>query len=396
MLLSFALIIICGLALGGLLQKLRLPSLLGILIVGIILGPYVLDLIAPEILAISVDLRQIALVVIILRAGLTLDIKSLKKVGRPAILMCFLPAVFEIAATTIFAPMLFNISYLEAAIMGTVLGAVSPAVIVPRMLKLIENGYGYEKSIPQLIIAGASVDDVFVIVLFTSFMSAYQTGSFDFVGILKIPAAIITGLIIGVIVGIIFVWLFKKIKTNITTKAILLLAIAILFVVLENVIKSVIPFSGLLAVMALGCIILKLNIDLAEEMSNKFNGVWLFAEILLFALVGATIDLSFAIQSAGLAVLLLFIILSFRLLGVWVCFIRTRLDFKERLFCAIAYLPKATVQAAIGAIPLAAAVSAGSLILTVAVLSILITAPLGAFGIDLLHKRLLQKMNESE
>jgi NhaP-type Na+/H+ or K+/H+ antiporter len=389
MLLSFALIVVCGLALGGIMQKLKLPPLLGMLIVGIVLGPYALNLIAPEILVISADLRQIALVIILLRAGLALDIKALKKVGRPAVLMCFVPALVEIAATVVFAPLLFGISYWEAAIMGAVLGAVSPAVIVPRMLKLIENKRGLDKNIPQIIMAGASADDVFCIVLFTSFMSTYETGSFDFLSLAKIPASILTGLALGVLVGFAFVFLFKKLKMRATVKALLILAAAVLFVVLENTIKPFFPLSGLLGVMALGCVLLKFQSETATELSAKFNKIWLFAEILLFVLVAATVDLKFAVSSGGLALVLVFIVLAFRFGGVWLCFIKTPLNMKERLFCAMSYLPKATVQAAIGALPLAAGVPAGSLILTIAVLSILVTAPLGAFGIDLSYKRLL-------
>lgn len=389
MLFSFALIIICGLTLGGIMQKLKLPSLIGMLFTGIILGPYALNLISPEILNISSDLRQIALATILLRAGLSLDIKALIKVGRPAILMCFVPAVVEIAATTIFAPLLFGISHLEAAIMGCVLGAVSPAVIVPRMLKLIKSGHSSDKSIPQIIMAGASIDDIFVIILLTSFMATYQTGSFDFSSLLKIPISIFFGLALGVIVGLVFVYFLQKIKIRATIKALLALSISIIFIVFENFASQYFPIAGLLSIMAFGCVILKFKKEDANELSNSFNNIWVFAEILLFVLVGATVNLHFAVQASGLAFALLIIILSFRFAGVWMCFIRTPLNMNERLFCAISYMPKATVQAAIGALPLAAGIEAGSLILTVAVVSIIITATIGAFGIDFTHNRLL-------
>ena len=389
MLLSFALIIICSIGLGGILKRLKLPPLLGMLIVGIILGPYVLNLVSPELLSISTDIRQIALTIILLRAGLALDITMLKKVGRSALLMCFLPAIFEMVAIVIFAPLLFGISHLEAAIMGAVLGSVSPAIVVPKMIELVEKGRGTEKGIPQLLMAGATVNAVFVVVLFSSFMSTYQTGAYDFISIIKIPLNIILGLALGIAAGFFLTWVFKKLKPHATVKTLILLAVAVLFVVLENSALSFLPISGLLSVAALGCTILKRNAKLSVEISNKLNKIWVFAEILLFTLVGTTIDPRFAVQSFGLATALLAIMLAFRLLGVWLCLLKTQLSFKERLFCTIAYLPKATVQAAIGALPLAMNVSAGAIILAVAILSILITAPLGAFGIDLASKHLL-------
>lgn len=391
MLFSLALMVLCGLVLSGIIQKLKLPGLVGMLITGVVLGPYALNLIAPEILNISPDLREIALIVILTRAGLALDINDLKKVGRPAILMCFIPATFEIAATTIFAPMFFPVSYLEAAIMGTVLGAVSPAVVVPKMLKLMESGYGKSKSIPQLIMAGASVDDIYVIVLFTSFMGMYSGSSFDVGSLVKIPIAIIVGLLIGILLGLALVKLFKKIHMRDTVKILIILSASFLLVSFETAIKVYVPMSGLLAVMALGGTILKQYDILAKRLSGKFSKIWVAAELMLFVLVGATVDISYATQAGISAIVLIFIALAIRICGVFACLIRTKLNVKERLFCAIAYLPKATVQAAIGGLPLAAGIAAGNTILTVAVLAILITAPLGAIAIDASYKKMLTR-----
>ncbi len=389
MLFSLALMILCGLVLSGIMQKLRLPGLVGMLLTGIVLGPYVLNLIAPEILNISADLREIALIVILTRAGLALDINDLKKVGRPAILMCFLPATFEIAATTIFAPMFFPISHLEAAMMGAVLGAVSPAVIVPKMLKLMENSYGKSKSIPQLIMAGASVDDIYVIVLFTSFMGMYSGGSFDFGSLIKIPISIVVGLLTGILLGLVLIKLFKKIHIRDTVKILIILSISFLLVTLENVIKAYVPMSGLLAVMALGGTILKQYDVLAKRLSDRFSKIWVAAELMLFVLVGATVDITYVAKAGIAAIALIFVALAIRICGVFVCLFKTKLNIKEKLFCAIAYMPKATVQAAIGGLPLAAGVAAGNTILTVAVLAILITAPLGAIGVDASYKKFL-------
>lgn len=396
MLFSLALIVLCGLALSGIMQKLKLPGLIGMLLTGIVLGPFTLNLIAPELLNISADLREMALIVILTRAGLALDINDLKKVGRPAILMCFIPATFEIAATTIFAPMFFPISHLEAAIMGTVLGAVSPAVIVPKMLKLMESGYGKSKRIPQLIMAGASVDDIYVIVLFTSFMGMYRGSSFNIGSLAKIPIAIVVGLLTGILLGFVLVKLFKKIHMRDTVKVLILLSTSFLLVTLETTIKSYVPMSGLLAVMALGGTILKQYDILAKRLSGKFSKIWVAAELILFVLVGATVDIGYAAKAGIAAVALIFIALATRICGVFVCLIKTKLNAKERVFCAIAYLPKATVQAAIGGLPLAAGIAAGNTILTVAVLAILITAPLGAIGVDTSYKKALAGREDDE
>lgn len=396
MLLSLALIILLGFILSDAAQWLKLPGLVGMLLTGIILGPYVLNLISPNLLNISADLRMMALIVILLRAGLALDIEDLKKVGRPAILMCFVPATFEIIATTIIAPMLFSISHIEAAIMGVVLGAVSPAVVIPKMLTIMETDYGKDKSIPQLIIASASVDDIYVIVLFTSFMGIYSGGSFNFVKLLNIPIAIFVGLITGIIVGLSLIYLFKKIHVRDTVKLLIILSCAFFLVSLESAIETYVSMSALLAVMALGTTILKQYGVLAKRLSRKFSKVWVGAELMLFVLVGTTVDISYLAEASFAAVVLILLVLLIRVCGVFVSLIATDLSMKERLFCAIAYLPKATVQAAIGSLPLAAGVGAGRLILMVAVLAILITAPLGAIGIDASYQKLLTKTKPFE
>ena len=391
MLLSLSLILIMGFSLSGIFNRLKLPGLLGMILTGIVLGPYVLNLISEDILNISAELRQIALIIILTRAGLAIDIADLKKVGRPAILMCFVPATFEIVAVTLLAPLLLDVTTLEATIMGTVLAAVSPAVIVPRMLHLMESGYGKDKSIPQLIMAGASVDDIYVIVLFTAFMGMYGGNGFEASALINVPIAIILGLLLGVISGLILVQVFKKIHIRDTAKVLILLSTAFLFVSLEAFLKPYLPVSGLLAVMALGATLLKTYEVLAKRLKGKFSKIWVGAEILLFVLVGAAVNIHYLFIAGFSAVLLILLALFIRVIGVNVSLLNTKLTLKERLFCSIAYLPKATVQAAVGAIPLAAGVTAGDTILTVAVLAIMITAPLGAIGIDNTYKTWLNK-----
>ena len=395
MLLSFALIIFCGFALSGIMKKLRLPALLGMMIAGMLLGPYGLDLIDPSILTISADLRQIALIVILIRAGLALDLGDLRKVGRPAILMSFIPATFELAAVVIFAPPLLGVSYLDAAIMGTVLAAVSPAVVVPSMLRLMESGYGQENSIPQLILAGASVDDIYVIVLFASLTGMHQGEGFNLLSLTKVPVSIFAGLLLGISLGLVVVWLFRTIQMHDTVQVLLLFGISFLFLAFESAVKPYISVSGLLAVMALGSTILRKDSYLAKRISGKYAKIWVAAELLLFVLVGAQVNIGYARDAGMIPVYLIAISLLFRIAGVYFCLIKTRLNQKERLFCAIAYLPKATVQAAIGGVPLAMGIAAGDAILTVAVLAIMITAPLGVIGIDLTHKRLLNRSMSS-
>lgn len=391
MLFSLALIILIGFSLSGICTRLKLPGLLGMLITGILLGPFVTDLISDELLSVSSDLRKIALIVILTRAGLSIDLKDLKKVGRPAILMCFLPATFEIIAVTLLTPQFFPVSYLEAAILGTVLAAVSPAVIVPRMIRLTEDGYGTKRSIPQLIMAGASIDDIFVIVLFSVFMGIYHGDDFQIRSILNIPISIVLGSLLGVGSGILLVYLFKKLHLRDTMKVMIILSFAFLLVSFEEFIAPWIAVSGLLAVMAQGITLLQRYEKLAIRIKGKFNKIWVGAEIILFVLVGAAVDISYLPKAGIKAVSLILFALLIRVVGVWLSLIKTPLTSKERIFCSISYLPKATVQAAIGALPLAQGVKAGNLILTVAVVAILLTAPLGAIGIDLTYSKLLNK-----
>lgn len=378
-------------ALGKVFEKLKLPKLLGMLLTGILLGPYVLNLLDPTILKLSTDLRQIALIIILARAGLALDIRDLKKVGRPAILLCFVPATFEIIGMLILAPKILGVSLLEAAIMGTVVAAVSPAVVVPRMLKLMEGGYGRDKSIPQMIMAGASVDDIFVIILFTAFIGLAQSGTFSPAHLLAIPSSIILGLAGGVIAGLTLSMLFKKLHVNDTGKAIITLSVSFLLVAVERSVSGVVGFSGLLAVMATGASIQQKNYETARRLSGKFSQLWVGAEVLLFVLVGATVNIEYALSAGALPFALILGVLIFRIAGVLASLIRTRLNYRERVFTSFAYMPKATVQAAIGGLPLAMGLAGGEIILTVAVISIIITAPIGAILIDRTHKKLLAK-----
>lgn len=377
--------------LGIIFEKLKLPKLLGMLLTGIFLGPFVLNFIDPRILDVSSDLRQIALIIILTRAGLNIDIKDLKKVGRPAILMCFVPACLEIIGMVILAPIIFRISLLEAAIMGTVVAAVSPAVIVPRMLKLMESGYGRNKSIPQLIMAGSSVDDVFVIVLFTAFTGLANSGNITATQLLTIPTSIIFGLSGGVISGLLLSLLFSKFHIRDTNKVIIILSVSFLLVSLEHVISGLIGFSGLLAVMALGATIQQKKYEVSRRLSGKFSKLWVGAEVLLFVLVGATVNISYALEAGILSIILIFGVLLFRIIGVFISLINTNLNNKEKLFTAFAYMPKATVQAAIGGLPLAMGLACGDIVLTVAVVAIFVTAPIGAILIDRSYDKLLTK-----
>ena len=391
MLFSIALILLSGLLLGSCFQKIKLPGLMGMIIAGILLSPHALNLIDESILNISADLRQIALVIILTRAGLSLDLSNLKKVGRPAFLMCFVPACTEISGTILIAPLLLGITPLEAAIMGSVIAAVSPAVIVPRMIRLKEEGYGTDKSIPELILAGASVDDVFVIVLFTAFTSLASTGTMSIISLLQIPVSIILGIIIGGITGILLIRFFKKFHMRDSVELLIILSFSFLLIELQNLLENIIPISGLLAIMSLGIIIKQKYDILAQRLSRKYNKLWVAAEVFLFVLVGASVDMRYALSAGIPAVLLVIGALLFRLLGVSLSLIKTKLDRKERFFCMFAYMPKATVQAAIGALPLSMGLACGQIVLTVAVLSILITAPLGAVCVDNLYTKLLKK-----
>lgn len=390
MLLSLALIFVVGLALGKIFTSLRLPSLIGMLFTGIVLGPYVLNVLDPTILNISTELRQIALIIILTRAGLNLEIDDLKKVGRPAILMCCIPACFEIIGMILLAPIFLGVTVLEAAIMGCVVAAVSPAVIVPRMLKLMENGYGRDQSIPQMIMAAGSVDDVFVIVLFAATTSLAQGEAVTVMSFVVIPTSIILGLLAGILVGWLLSLLFTKIHMRDTEKVLILLAVSFFFVTAEKWFTGIIGFSGLLGVMALGATLQYKKHVVAKRLSEKFSRLWTCAEILLFVLVGATVNISYALQAGVAAIVLILCVLIFRILGVFICLIGTNLNKKERMFSAIAYMPKATVQAAIGGLPLSMGLACGDIVLTVAVLAILITAPLGAKFIDMSYEKLLQ------
>ena len=389
MLLSIALIMLIGMASGYICRRLKLPGLLGMIITGIILGPYVLDLIDPSILNISADLRKIALIIILTRAGLTLDINDLKRVGRPAILMCFVPATFELAGMLLLAPRILGISLLEAAIMGAVVAAVSPAVVVPKMIKLIDEGYGTKKSIPQLILAGASVDDVYVIVLFSTCTGLAKGDRVSAMSFINIPVSVVLGIALGIASGWLLAVYFKKVHVRDTIKVIIVLSISFILVSAENALSTPITFSALIAVMFMGIALSRYRNETAVRLSGKFNRLWVGAEVVLFVLVGASVDIGYALSAGAGAVILIFGVLIFRIAGVFVCLTGTNLNMKERLFCMLAYTPKATVQAAIGSVPLAMGLSCGSIVLTVAVLAILITAPLGAFMIDLTYKKLL-------
>ena len=391
MLFSLTLIFLSGIILGSIFNRLKLPQLLGMLLTGIILGPYLLNLLDPKILSISTDLRQIALIIILTRAGLNLDINDLKKVGRPAVLMCFVPATFEILGMIIFAPKFLGLGLLDSAILGTVIAAVSPAVVVPKMLKLMEDGYGTKEGIPQLIMAGASVDDVFVIVLFTSFIGLASNGTFSALNLIKIPTSIFLGISVGFLCAILLIYFFKKVHVRDSLKVIIILNISFLLVTFEHSLTGIIGFSGLLAIMSMGTGIQEKNSILAKRLSSKYSKLWIAAEVMLFVLVGATVNIKYALGASIPAILLIMTVIVFRMAGVFLCLLGTSLSYRERLFCMIAYCPKATVQAAIGSIPLSMGLSSGNIILTVAVLSILITAPLGAFVIDFSYKKLLKK-----
>lgn len=391
MLTSIALILLSGLFFSFIFTKMKLPGLLGMILVGIALGPHAMNLIDTSILNISADLRQIALVIILTRAGLSLNLTDLKKIGRPAVLMCFVPALVEMVGTIIFAPMLLGITHLEAAIMGSVIAAVSPAVVVPRMIKLIDEGYGKDKSIPQLILAGASVDDVFVIVVFTVLTAFASTGEITGTSFLQIPLSIILGFLLGVIVGLCLVSFFRKVHIRDSVKAMIILSISFLLLELENRFEGIIPVSGLLAIMSMGITLNQKYDVLSKRISIKYNKLWLCAEVFLFVLVGIAVDIKYAFAAGAASVVVVMLALVFRMTGVFLSLVKTDLNKKERLFCMLSYTPKATVQAAIGTIPLAMGLDCGSIVLTVAVISILITAPFGAICIDKLYKSMLKK-----
>lgn len=391
MLLSLSLILILGMFMGWICRKMKLPALLGMLITGIILGPYGLNLLDGSILGISAELRKIALLIILTRAGLGLDLSGLKKIGRPAVLMCFVPASFELLGMILLAPKLMGLSVLESAVMGAVLAAVSPAVVVPRMVKLMDEGYGVKEGIPQLILAGASVDDVYVIVLFSTFVGMMQGEGASILKFVNIPVSIFFGIAIGLFLGMLLAYFFKKVHIRDTSKVLIILSISFLLVVIEDKLTTAITFSSLIAVMFIGIGLQKKREAVAKRLSVKYGKLWVAAEVFLFVLVGATVNIEYLGKIGAKAFIVIIGALIFRMFGVFVCLLGTNLKRKERLFAMMAYTPKATVQAAIGGIPLALGLACGDIVLTVAVLAIVFTAPLGAFAIDWSYKKLLNK-----
>lgn len=391
MLLSISLILLVGMSVGWICKKMKLPSLLGMLVTGIVLGPYMLNLLDDSILGISVELRKIALIIILTRAGLGLDLSGLKKIGRPAVLMCFVPASLELLGILLIAPKLLGISMLEAAILGAVLAAVSPAVVVPRMVKLMEEGYGVREGIPQLILAGASVDDVYVIVLFSTFLGMMQGESASVIHFINIPISIFLGVGIGFLIGVILAYYFKKVHIRDTSKVLIILSISLLLVVLEDHLTIPITFSALIAIMFIGIGLQKKREVVARRLSVKYGKLWVAAEVFLFVLVGATVNIGYLGKVGVNALIVIAVALIFRMFGVFLCLLGTSLDKKERLFAMMAYTPKATVQAAIGGIPLSLGLACGEIVLTVAVLAIVLTAPAGAFAMDLSYKKFLKK-----
>lgn len=391
MLLSISLILLVGMSVGWICKKMKLPSLLGMLVTGIVLGPYMLNLLDDSILGISAELRKIALIIILTRAGLGLDLSGLKKIGRPAVLMCFVPASLELLGILLIAPKLLGISMLEAAILGAVLAAVSPAVVVPRMVKLMEEGYGVREGIPQLILAGASVDDVYVIVLFSTFLGMMQGESASVIHFINIPISIFLGVGIGFLIGVILAYYFKKVHIRDTSKVLIILSISLLLVVLEDHLTIPITFSALIAIMFIGIGLQKKREAVARRLSVKYGKLWVAAEVFLFVLVGATVNIGYLSKVGVNALVVIAVALIFRMFGVFLCLLGTSLDKKERLFAMMAYTPKATVQAAIGGIPLSLGLACGEIVLTVAVLAIVLTAPAGAFAMDLSYKKFLKK-----
>lgn len=388
MLLSISMILIVGMSMGWICQKCKVPSLIGMLATGVVLGPYVFNLLDSSILGISAELRKIALIIILTRAGLGLDMSELKKIGRPAVLMCFVPASFELIGIIILASKLMGLTILEAAIMGAVLAAVSPAVVVPRMVKLMDEGYGTKEGIPQLILAGASVDDVYVIVLFSTFVGMMQGEGVSVLKLINIPISILLGILIGLLLGFVLAYFFKKVHIRDTSKVLIILSVSFLLVVFEDKLTTPITFSALISIMFIGIGLQRKREEVAKRLSVKYGKLWVAAEVFLFVLVGATVNIGYLGKVGMKALIVIIGALAFRMLGVFVCLIGTSLKKKERLFVMMAYTPKATVQAAIGGIPLNLGFACGDTVLTVAVLAIVLTAPLGAFAIDVSYKKL--------
>ena len=397
MLTSLSFIFLVGLAMAAICQRIRLPRIIGMLLTGIVLGPYVLDILDPSILSISSELRQMALIIILVKAGLSLNLADLKKVGRPAVMLSCVPASFELLGYVLFAPMILGVNRIEAAVMGAVLAAVSPAVVVPRMVKLMESGYGTKKSIPQMILAGASCDDIFVIVLFSTFSGMAQGGSARVMDFVNIPISIVSGILLGAVAGWLLSLFFetayaKEHYVRNSMKVIIVLGVSFLLMSVETWVKPYISVSGLLAVVSMACALKLRSIKtVSARLSEKFGKLWLAAEVLLFVLVGAAVDIRYTMGAGLAAVFMIFTALIFRTIGVLICLAGTVMDWKERLFCVIAYLPKATVQAAIGSVPMAMGLPCGQIVLSVAVMAILITAPLGALGMDSTFEKLLEK-----
>ena len=388
---SLGILFLTGLLFSWLAKKCRLPGLVGMLLAGVVCGPCGFNLLDESLLSISSDLRKIALIIILIRAGLTLNLKDLKKVGRPAVLLSFLPASFEILGYVVAAPFLFHLSIPEAALTGAVLAAVSPAVVVPRMVKLMEEGYGTEEGIPQMLMAGSSCDDIFVIVLFTTFLNILSGGSASIMDFVNIPISIVSGILIGGLTGKVLQILFGRSSSNSSIRTVILLGCAFVLTAMENVLKPYFAMSGLLAVIAMACMVKGREQASVQDVSSHFGRLWSGAEILLFVLTGAAVDVTYLVKAGIPAIVLMFIALGFRCIGVALCVSHTHLKWKERVFCLMSYLPKATVQAAIGSVPLAAGLACGQTVLSIAVMGIVITAPLGAFLMDRYHTRFLSR-----
>lgn len=400
MLTSLSLIFLVGLAMAAICRQIKLPRIIGMLLTGIVLGPYVLNVLDPPILSISADLRKMALIIILLKAGLSLDLKDLKKAGHPAILLSFVPASCEILGYVLFAPVILGVNRVEAAVMGAVLAAVSPAVVVPRMVSLMEKKYGTKKAVPQMIMAGASCDDIFVIVLFTTFLSMVQGDGVNMINFLNIPVSLLLGILLGMVTGYGLSLFFEtsyahKHCVRNSMKVIIILGFAFLLIAVEGWLEGKVSISGYLAVVSMACMLkLKSTSFVSKRLSEKFGKLWLAAEVILFVLVGAAVDIRYMLKAGIAAVLMIFTALVFRTIGVLLCMIKTDLTWKERLFCVIAYLPNATVQAAIGSVPLAAGLPCGEIVLSVAVMAIILTAPLGAIGMDATYQKLLEKESD--
>ena len=388
MLTSLSLVFLLGLAMGAICQRLKLPKIIGMLMTGMVLGPFVFDFLDPALLSISADLKKMAFIIILLRAGLSLDLADLKKVGRPAVLLSFIPATFEIIGYILLAPVMLGITRMDAAVMGAVLGAASPAVVMPQMVHFMENKYGTKKAIPQMIMAGISGDGIFVIVLFTTFLGMAQGGSAGITDFFNVPISIILGAVLGALVGYLLCLFFEtayahKYYVRNSMKVIIVLGFSFFLIAIETWLEGIVAVSGLLAVVSMACVLkMKSTVFVSQRLSEKFGKLWLAAEVMLFVLVGAAVDIRYTLEAGIMAVLMILTALLFRSCGVLLCMTKTMLTWQERLFCVIAYLPKATVQAAVGSVPL---------VLSVAVMAIVVTAPLGAWGMDSTYKKLLDR-----